>query len=316
MKRVLITGASGFIGRHCPASLQARGYEVHAVSSKSQPTEDAGDGVRWHRADLLDARQLSALLDETQPTDLLHLAWYAAPRLYWTSTENFRWVQASLNLLEGFAARGGRRAVVAGTCAEYDWRHTGRFFETETPLAPSTLYGASKRALHLMLDAFARQAGLSAAWGYVFFLYGEQEHSERLVASVVRALLKDEPALCSHGRQVRDFLHVADVADAFVALLDSRAEGAVNVASGEGVSLAEVVLRIGEKLGRRELIRLGARAASADEPPTLVADVSRLRDEVGWRPRIDLDAGLERTIRWWRNEMERERASAPLQEKE
>jgi nucleoside-diphosphate-sugar epimerase len=151
-----------------------------------------------------------------------------------------------------------------------------------------------------MLDAFAAQSGLSAAWGRVFFPYGPHEYPERLVAYVIRSLLRAEPARCSHGNQLRDLLYVADVAGAFVALLESSVTGAVNIGSGRPIALKEVVYKIAQKLQRPELVQLGAVAASADDPPLLVADVTRLSDEVRWQPEYDLDSGLDRTIAWWR----------------
>lgn len=301
MKRVLLTGASGFIGRHALSALLARGYEVHAVSSKPVAAELQFEGVRWHHADLL-AGQGTRLVNLIGPTHLLHLAWYTAPGKFWASAENLRWVQASLELLGGFAECGGRRAVVAGSCAEYDWQH-GICSEETTRLAPATLYGACKQGLGLIFEAFARQMGMSAAWGRIFFLYGPYEYPERLVASVVRALLQNERARCSHGEQVRDLLFSQDVGEAFVALLDSEVTGAVNIASGNAVALRDVVARIGEKLGRQDLIQLGALSVPANDPPVLVADVSRLREEVGWQPRYDLERGLDATIRWWTEQL-------------
>lgn len=300
MRRVLVTGATGFVGRHCPAGLASRGYEVHAVTSREVGAELEAGGVVWHRANLLEPGAARALAARVRPTHLLHLAWYAEPGKFWTSPENFRWVAASLELFEAFADAGGRRVVAAGTCAEYEWGGRGVCVEGETPLKPATLYGACKHGLRGMLEAFAAQRGLGAAWGRVFFLYGPHEHPARLVSSVTRSLLRGEPARCTHGRQVRDFLHAEDVGRAFVALLDSEAAGAVNVASGEPVALKEVVGALGELTGRPELVELGAVEAPAGEPPVLVADASRLRREAGWSPGRTLRAGLAETVEWWR----------------
>ncbi len=298
MNRVLLTGATGFIGRHCLPFLVKRGYEVHAVSS--QKSEDRISDIHWHQADLLEPGRGLILMARVQPTHLLHLAWYAVPKAFWTSLENVRWVQASIELLQSFVAHGGQRAVLAGSCAEYDWRY-GYCSEEVTPLAPATLYGTCKHALQTMLTAFSRQTGLSSAWGRIFFLYGPHEHPDRLVAFVIRSVLRGEPARCSHGNQIRDFLHVEDVASAFVAVLDSAVQGPVNIGSGRPTRLREVVDRIGEKLGRGDLIRLGERAEAADDPPLLVADVRALRDAVKWTARYDLHSGLDQTIRWWRD---------------
>lgn len=298
-QRILLTGATGLIGRHLPPRLVERGFQVHAVSSRPRPG-DAGD-VSWHTVDLLAPDAVDPLLAEVQPSHLIHLAWHAGAHERWTTVENVRWLEASLALLRAFARHGGRRAVMGGTCAEYDWRF-GLCSEAVTPLEPATLYGRTKLALGEVAMAAGEALGVSLAWARVFFVYGPGEDSTRLVASVARALLGGEQARTSAGTQVRDYLHASDVADALAALLASEACGAVNVGSGEATTLREIVEAIGRLVGRPELIRLGALASSPDEAPFVVADVRRLRGEVGWQPRRGLDAGLADTVAWWREQ--------------
>jgi nucleoside-diphosphate-sugar epimerase len=305
VKRVLITGATGFIGRHCLPLLAAQGYDVHAVSSRDP--DEKQPGVRWHRANLFDPAEVEKLVAGVAPAHLLHFAWIATPGIYWNSPENLAWVQASLGLLRAFAKHGGRRVVTAGTCAEYDWtREVALCSEQTTRLAPATLYGTSKHALRLLTEAFAREMNMSAAWGRIFFLYGPHEYPERLVASVIRSLLRGEQACSTHGRQVRDLLYVRDVAAAFVALLGSDVNGPVNIASGEGVELREVINKIAVGVDRQGLVQLGTLTAAANEPPVLVADVCRLQDEVGWSPAYTLDQGIEETINWWKLQLSKQ----------
>ena len=204
---------------------------------------------------------------------------------------------------------------MAGTCAEYDWAGSGVCTEGSSALADEGAasvapYARCKLAMQRALEDFGSLNHLSTAWGRVFFQYGPDEHPERLVASVIAHLLKGEEAPCSHGRQIRGFLHVADVGAAFAALLDSRVEGPVNIGSDERRAVGEVLGEIARQIGRPELIRLGARNAHPDEPPLLIADVARLRAEVGWRPRFTLGAGLADTVEWWRQHL-REQVSAP-----
>lgn len=261
-------------------------------------------GASYHAVDLFDGKAVAALVEQVRPTHLLHFAWNATPGIYWTTPENFRWVSASLALLESFRGAGGERAVMAGSCAEYDWTQASVCHEFETPLATdgartATPYATAKIALQKMLDSYGRQEKLGTAWGRIFFQYGPYEHPNRLVASVINALLEGREAACSPGKQVRGFLHTADIGDAFAALLDSDVEGPVNIGDDSPVTIAQIVQTIGDIIGRPDLIGLGKRSAPAGEPPLLLPDIRRLRDEVGWRPGRDLREGLENVVEWW-----------------
>lgn len=291
--RVLVTGATGFVGRRCVGDLIERGYEVHGAS---RGTRGPDANVVWHAADLLEPGAGPALIDAARPTHLVHLAWETTHGAFWSSPDNLRWLAASVDLVRAFAEGGGRRAVVAGTCAEYRWSGTAPLSEMGAPREPRTLYGAAKHGLHVAVAAYADEVGFDLAWGRIFFLYGPDESPGRLVRSVAEAMLRGEQAPCTHGRQVRDFLHVADAGRAFAALLASEVTGPVNIASGDPVSIADVAETLATITGRFDLLQLGALPAAADDPPVLVADVARLRQEVGWAPAHDLSAGLRCTV--------------------
>jgi nucleoside-diphosphate-sugar epimerase len=299
MSRVLVTGASGCVGRAAVPELVRRGWDVHAVSSRE--ITNASPDVVWHRANLLDTTDVQRVVTAVRPTHLLHLAWYVAPGRWASAPDNFAWVKASLDLLDAFRTAGGRRVVSAGSCLEYDWDF-GYCSEASTPCAPHTIYGTCKHALERLTQAFSQAHGFSSAWGRIFFLYGPHEHPDRLIAHVVRSLLNGEPARCSHGNQIRDYLFVRDVANAFVALLESDVEGPLNVASGRPIALKDLVMRAGTRIGRPELVQLGAIPAAPTDAPLVVANVSRLHASLDWRPAFDLERGLDETIEWWRQQ--------------
>lgn len=255
---------------------------------------------------LLDTSQLHSLMTSVQASHLLHLAWNVSPALHSHSWENLRWLRSTLELLESFVEHGGRRAVMAGTCLEYD-PGCGCCVEETTPLRPVSPYAICKTSLYEVFEMICQKSALSGAWARIFSLYGPHEHPGRLVSSVILSLLQGRKAKCTHGKQIRDFLHVQDVAAALVALLDSDVQGAVNIASGIPVRVRDLASTIAAKLGVEDMIDFGAVPVAGDEPHIRVADIGRLRDQVGWRPRFDLDSGLLQTINWWKGQLRKDK---------
>jgi nucleoside-diphosphate-sugar epimerase len=292
-RRVIVTGATGFIGRYCIRELVRNNFEVHALCRR--PDRSIVD-IHWHEVDLLEPQGVLALLETLDASCLLHIAWFTTPGEFWTSTENDRWLVASRRLFEHFGAVGGERIVGVGSCAEYDWAH-GVCREDQTPQEPATLYGQRKlQACHL-LEQFAQEYSMSWAWGRVFFIYGPGEAAAKLVPTVTAALLAGEEVGTTDGHQLRDFVYVEDVASALVGLLAVSNDGVFNIGSGEGIAVRRVIEEIVELTGcRRDLVRFGARSAADDEPPCVVADVSRLAGALSWRPQFTLRQGLSREI--------------------
>jgi len=296
MKRILITGASGFIGRHATRILSQKGFDVHALTLDK--TVCTIDNCAWHVVDLLDIGGIDKMVKKIGAEYLLHLAWDVTPGKYWNSTSNFLWVEASLELLRAFRENGGKRVVMAGTCAEYDWNYSN-LNEYATPRNPKTPYGVCKNSLFEMLGSFCSETKLSWAWGRVFYLYGPHEYPGRLIPSAIKALAGNMRFKCSHSNQIRDFLHVEDAAGAFVKIAESDCEGPINIASGNPLKLKDLIGKVAEKLGAGSMVEFGTMPANPGEPEIMTADTKRLVEEVRYEFKFNTDSGIEDAIRFW-----------------
>ena len=293
--KVLLTGATGFIGSHIARELVREGHEVHALV---QPEIDRGriddirDSLRFVQGDLLD----SSFIPHPSSFDLcIHLAWYVEPGKYLHAPQNKDWVQASLRLAHGLKDAGCRRFIAAGTCFEYATSEPPQ--RESTPTKPSTLYVESKLNLLHALPS----VGIDFAWVRFFYQYGPYEDPRRLMPVVINLLRRGQEAKLVAGDRIRDYLHIEDVASAVCAVAQSKLTGAVNIGSGQPVTVRDIALKIGELLDRVDLIKLGALPYAADEPMHLLADTTKLREGTGWKLRYNLESGLRQTIEWWKN---------------
>jgi nucleoside-diphosphate-sugar epimerase len=295
--KVLVTGASGFIGAHVTRALLARGHSVAVLvrpASALQRLREVRRSIRVVTGDLGDAEALRPTLSDFRPEGCIHLAWHAEPGAYLHAAENIQSLTASLSLFGELIGAGCRQIVGAGTCFEYDTA-TGCLNE-ESPVRPQSLYASAKLACCLMGLQIAARAGARFAWGRIFYPYGPEEDERRLVPAAIRALTRGAPFPTTTGEQVRDYIHVADVAAAFCALLEKGGDGIFNVCSGHAVPVRRVVATIAELIGRPDLVQFGALPGRAWEPPVIRGDNARLRS-LGWQPRYPLAQGLKETIR-------------------
>ena len=290
--RVLVTGAAGFIGAEVVRALLENGHAVVAVDQKltGAPRLAGLSGhISRHEVDLGDSAAVRRLLEPGAPDAVIHLAWYANPRDYLTAPENLASLQMTVQFADAVLRAGCPRFVGAGTGVEYANAAVPRV-EGDAEGA-SSLYAACKLGAGHVVRALGDAAGATVGWGRVFHLHGPRESPERLVPWVAAQLRAGVAVELTDGSQIRDHLHVGDVARAFVALAETGAPGVTNICSGEPVSLRAVLETVGRLAGRPELLHFGARPQRAGEVMFLAGDNSRLR-ALGWRPRFNLEAGL------------------------
>jgi nucleoside-diphosphate-sugar epimerase len=289
--KVLLTGGSGFIGSHVLAALQDEGVEVVVIGRSRLP-----GAVRQIEADLLTLTQkeINELLRKECVTHLLHLAWVAEHGKYWTSPLNLRWVDATVHLVDAFCAAGGQHAVIAGTCAEYDWSY-GYCREESTPLRPTTLYGAAKDATRRLVTKVCEQREVSCAWGRVFLPFGYGEANNRLIPSLIEVFLGKREPYSVNIAAFRDFLHVSDVAAGFLRLLTSKTGGEFNISSGIPTPITEVVTVLADLLGADPQLIFSLSSERLDEPVLIVGENLKLK-ALGWQPNLRIQQGFERMV--------------------
>lgn len=295
MKKILLTGATGFIGRHVVSELIERGYEVFAPSNSVSLPETKG--LTQIKLDLLNTEAVEKFLQEQKFENLIHLAWYTGPKCH-SSDLNLDWTSLSINLLKSFQKYGGKKVLMAGTVSEYDFTY-GYLKEDLIPLTNPSLYGKCKSSLYQISSTFAKQTGMDFKWARIFNLYGPYEKKSRLMPAVICSILNNEDVKVSTCLKTQDYLHVFDTASGIVQFFESDVQGAVNISSGTPQNLKEIVEKIAELMDYKGRILYGAIPTSFDDK-FVVGCNDKLVNEVGWTQKYSLEEGLKQTIEWWR----------------
>jgi dTDP-6-deoxy-L-talose 4-dehydrogenase (NAD+) len=292
--RVLVTGAGGFVGSSVVQGLAGH-HDVVAVDRNADALARlAGGAATTEPLDLADEGRTAAFLRAARPDAVIHLAWYADPADYLTSHANLASLAMTNTFVAAAVAAGCRKLVVGGSCVEY--AIANRPLRESDPTEPRTLYAACKHAAWQVAQRLAAEAGAELAWARIFHLHGPGEDPRRLIPWVGRQLASGTPVDLTDGTQVRDHLHVADVAGGLAALLAPGASGIFNVCSGQPVTLRQVLETVADVVGGKQLLRFGARPHRAEEIMFLAGDAGRLRAR-GWAPRFGLRDGLADALR-------------------
>jgi len=288
--RILLTGATGFIGAHVARALVARGIEVHGMTLPGAPRDRVAEiaaQMELREGDLSDAAWVHDAIRSIKPEAAIHLAWYAEPRSYLRAVpQNMASLRGGVNLFEALADAGTcRRIVLGGTCLE-------------NLSAPGpTVYASAKAAQHSLALGFADRS-MTAACAHIHYLYGPWEDERRVIPAVVRSLLHGDQIDVTDGRQSRDYLHVADVAEALCRVVESDLVGRVDICTGTPVRLRDVFDEIARATGRAELLRIGARVESESTGWPATGDPTALLT-TGWQPHYNLQQGIRETTAWW-----------------
>jgi len=300
--RLLITGASGFVGAATLAAALKAGHEVMAPvrpESRARRLDPFVGQYQRVAVDLRDTAGLTAAMTAFKPDVVLHLAWWGV-----ANAARFERRQVSDNiesacaLIEAAAASGAGAFIGVGSQGEYGAGTT--MSEDELP-RPTSLYGAAKVATLFLTRQLAAQAGLRFAWLRLFSTYGPDDNDGWLIPMLIQEMLAGRRPKTTLGTQTWDWLHVEDVARALIAVAETQtASGIFNLGSGRAVAVRAVVERIRDLAAPDMQLIFGEIPFRPDQVMTMQADISRLTTHTSWQPRIALEDGLASTVAWYR----------------
>jgi nucleoside-diphosphate-sugar epimerase len=268
---ILLTGATGFVGRQVLRALLERNCRVRLVvrEGKQDWVPQAAAIERIITTTDLWSESVAWWADACAGVDIvIHVAWYVEPGQYPQSPKNRECLAGTLRLAEGASRAKIWRFVGIGSCFEYDL--DAERLTIDTPLKPTTPYTEAKVAAFTALAQSLPAEGVEFVWCRLFYLYGEGEDERRLVPYLHARLQAGEPAELSSGTQIRDFLDVRDAGRMIVEAALGTGQRVINICSGVPVTVRELAERIADQYGRRDLLHFGARPDNLIDPPRVV----------------------------------------------
>jgi nucleoside-diphosphate-sugar epimerase len=254
MKNVLITGATGFIGKYVLSELLKQDTKIFSVERSSKQGKILDKRINVIETDDLFSESIEWWEKNcTQIDVVLHLAWFTKSRDYLNSYKNIDCLTGSLNLARGAVLAGVQRFIGIGTCIEYDLTH--RTLTVNTPLKPTSLYAATKAGLFLNLTELFQLNSVDFTWCRIFNVYGDSEDKNRLIPFLKSKFELDQQVNLPIGEQVRDFIDILEVAKIISEVTLSTRVGPINVCSGVPKSIKEIALQVADQYQKRHLVK-------------------------------------------------------------
>ncbi len=288
-KKILITGATGLIGKELIAPLQERGFDIYALTiDKNNPN----NGVHYIPCNIFNHQETQKICSEVKAEYLLNMAWCTTGD-YLSSDMNYDFLTAGVNLLKHFIQNGGKRIVFAGTCFEYKFKGSP-LKETDALDASKTTYTFCKDILHKTAAFYCLKHQISFAYGRIFYVYGRHENNTRLTGMLIDKLSKNEQVIIKSGNLQKDYMYAKDIAGAFAAVLDSGVKNEVNICTGKAISIKDFASKIAKEMYKEHLLVF--KDEPSNQPPLIVGDNTRLTKEVGYQIKYNLDNAIKEIL--------------------
>ena len=254
MKKVLITGATGLIGKSLLSVLQSKKeYKIYAITTDENKLNKY-ENINVVEGDLKSSDFRKRVIEEIIPDVIIHLAWDQTTSDFRRSNENLKWLEISIDLLYRFIENNGKRFIFAGSSSEYD-AQTGTFSEKSLAKAASK-YGQCKRCFTELAQNYCSDKCSFVSLRY-FTVFGENDtHSFGAIPQMIRMLKNSEEVVCNSPLTTRDYIYADDAAFITYKMIDNPFEGILNVATGTPYKMADIFRIIGEAMGKEELVKI------------------------------------------------------------
>jgi nucleoside-diphosphate-sugar epimerase len=311
-RRVLVTGAAGFIGSHLTRRLVNRGAEVHVLSSSVSSVYpvrlvDLQGRITVHEASLADRDAMETLVHRTEPSIVFHLGAYTHVGKSWHRIQECveTNIEGTVNLLQALAPHGYDRFVSTGTSEIYGGVDVP--FREDAAVNPSSPYSVSKYTAELYCKILHNAHGWPVVMLRPFNAYGPAQSPDRIIPEIIVRALRGHELKMTQGRQTREFNFVEDLVDGFV--LAGTTEGVegevINIGNGEEISMRDLATMILDLMGNPIEAQFGALPDRPGEIWRMYSDSTKARERLGWKPSHSLQEGLQRTIDWYERELAR-----------
>jgi nucleoside-diphosphate-sugar epimerase len=309
--RVLVTGASGFIGSHLVRRLVDEGADVHALTSTVSAVYpvrlvELRERITLHEGNLIDRSAMDAVVDHVRPEYVFHLGAFTHVGKSWERVDECIQanVQGTVNLLQALARHRPRRFVYTGTSEIYGDIDVP--FREDARVNPISPYSVSKYAGERFCRMFHQGYGWPLVMLRPFNAYGPGQSPDRIIPEIIVRALRRQELKMTEGHQTREFNYVADIAEGFVlagttAAIDGQV---INLGCGEEVSMREIARSVLAVMGDPIKPQFGALPERPTEIPRMFSDSTKARALLGWQPRHSLREGLEKTVAWYAEQLD------------